>query len=67
MERLWKALKKYEREFGRAWLTEVDSDVIQEKLDASLKDIWGDELCVFKDRYPYVKQPGYDKPRKGWR
>lgn len=67
IKRLHKALKKFEHEFGMAWFTEKESDVLQEKLDDNLREIWGDELYVFKDRYPYLKQPGYQKAKKGWK
>lgn len=67
MKKLYNALVKYERMFGRAWLLEVDSDVLQEKLDVNLKEVWGDEIVVFRDRYPFLKQPGYQKARKGWK
>lgn len=69
IKKLHQALMKYEKEFGRAWLTTMynDADVCQRNLDAKLGEIWEDELCPFKDRYPYVKQIDYSKGKKEWR
>ncbi len=69
IKRLYQSLKKYEKELGAAWLPtkEKDADVKQRDLDALLKEIWGDELCTFYERYPWVKKPDYSKGRKEWR
>lgn len=69
IKKLYTALMKYEHDLGSAWLPskESDADVKQRDLDAGLREIWGDELCPFHERYPYIKQPGYDKGRKEWK
>lgn len=69
IKRLYNSLKKYERDLGKAWLPtkEKDADVKQRDLDALLKEIWGDGLCPFNERYPYVKNPDYTKGRKEWK
>ncbi len=69
MQRLHTALKKHEMELGTAWLPtkEKDADVKQRDLDAILKEVWGEELIPFYDRYPYIKKPDYTKGRKDWR
>lgn len=69
IKRMHAALKKYEKEFGIAWLPtkEKDADVKQRDLDSLLSEIWGDELYPFHARYPYVKKPDYTKGKKEWR
>lgn len=69
IKKIYWAMVELEKEIGRAWLPTLsnDADVCQRNLDALLGEIWGDELCPFKDRYPYVKRPDYSKGRKTWR
>lgn len=69
IKKLYWAMKEYEKQLGRAWMPTMynDADVCQRDLDALLKEIWQDELCPFSERYPYIKQPGYKKGRKGWK
>lgn len=69
IKKLYWAMKELEKELGKAWLPslEKDADVMQRDLDALLKEIWGDELCPFHERYPYIKQPDYSKGNKNWR
>ena len=69
IKKLYWAVKELEKELGRAWLPtkKNDADVCQRDLDALLREIWGDELCPFDQRYPYLKKPDYSKPNKNWR
>lgn len=69
IKKLYWAMKELEKELGKAWLPslEKDADVMQRDLDALLKEIWGDELCPFHERYPHIKQPDYSKGNKNWR
>jgi hypothetical protein len=67
IKRFYKGLVKYEHIFGVALTGSVDADYFQEKLDINLREIWGDELCPFEDRYPYIKQPNYTKGKKEWK
>ena len=69
IKKLYWAMKELERELGRAWLPTKhnDADVPQRNLDSLLGEIWGDELCPFHDRYPYIKQIDYSKGRKEWK
>lgn len=69
IKKVFVAMKQKEKELGRAWspILYKDADVCQRDLDALLKEIWGDELCPFYERYPFIKQPGYDKGRKEWK
>lgn len=63
------AMEKVERDLGRAWLPtkKNDADVCQRDLDALLAEIWGEKLCPFYKRYPWIKKPDYSKPNKNWR
>lgn len=67
IKRLHKSLQKKEHDFGGALTAGVDADYLQEKLDDNLREIWGDDLCPFKDRYPYIKQQEYKKGKKEWK
>lgn len=69
IKKIFWAMKELEKELGTAWMPTKynDSDVKQRNLDAALKEIWGDELCTFYERYPWVKKPDYSKGRKDWR
>lgn len=69
IKKIYWAMKDLEKVLGTAWLPtqKNDADVRQRDLDALLKEIWGDELCPFSERYPYVKNPDYTKANKRWR
>ena len=69
IRKIYWAMKDLEKELGTAWLPSLynDADVRQRDLDALLGEIWGEELCPFHERYPYVKQPDYSKTKKNWR
>lgn len=43
-----------------------EADKRQEEMDALLREIWKEDTQPFAVRYPYTKQYGYDKARKGW-
>lgn len=69
IKKIFCALEEREKELGNAWLPSVEkeADVCQRDLDALLGEIWGDELCPFAERYPYIKKADYSKGRKNWR
>ena len=41
-----------------------EADVMQEKLDAVLRRLWGDELTPFQGRYPMIKRCSYVGKKK---
>lgn len=41
-----------------------EADVMQEKLDAVLRRLWGDELTPFQERYPMIKRCSYVGKKK---
>ena len=66
MEKIFQVVGRHADYFGKAFSKDVEADKRQEELDAALREIWGDELTTFYDRYPELKKFGYDKPQKGW-
>lgn len=69
IKKLYWAMVDLEKELGKAWLptVEKEADTAQRDLDALLKEIWGDELSTFYERYPHVKKVDYTKGKKNWR
>lgn len=66
MEKLFKASKALADRYHLAFTKDKEADARQEEMDALLKEIWGEDLCKFYDRYPELKKFKYDKPQKGW-
>lgn len=67
MEKIFRKLTELADTFQTAFTDEIEADYEQEKLDAHLREIWGDDLSPFYERYPYLKQTKYDKPKKNWK
>ena len=65
-ELLYEGLKECDKKYGNAFTSAVDADVCQEKLDAEIREIFGDDALTFKERHPMIKEQRYDKPKKGW-
>lgn len=68
-ERIEKVLNhamKLDDHFWVAFGQDVEADYVQEELDAKLREVYGDDLIPFAERYPQVRQMGYQKARKGW-
>lgn len=67
IEKFFNKLKELSATYNIAFQDDKEADYYQEKLDQLLREIWGGEdLSGFKERYPHIKQFGYDKARKGW-
>ena len=66
MERVFNRAKDLADYFAIAFSNNVEADKKQEELDALLREIWGEDLSVFYERYPEIKKIRYDKPQKGW-
>lgn len=56
-------MRELDSDYAVAWEMRMESDVFQEKLDNELRSIVGDrqEFIPFADRYPEVRQLGYNK------
>lgn len=66
IQKLYEGVKAEMSKYYKAFTPDVEADYIQQKLDDALREIWGEDLQSFEERYPAIKQPGYDKPGKGW-
>ena len=66
LEKIYRAMKKLLDEYHVAFTADKEADYYQEKMDALLREIWGDETLSFYERYPEIKKIKYDKARKGW-
>ena len=67
IEKLFAAVHKLADEYHTAFTDDKEADYYQEKMDARLREKWGEDLAPFRERYPYIKQMGYEKARKGWK
>ena len=63
LKRIHDALFDLESKYHEAWLFTQESDYLQEKLDANLREIFG-IIEPFQKRYPLCKQWNYMKPYK---
>ena len=67
MEKIYKRLSELANDYHLAFTDHAEADYKQEKLDDGLREIWGEDLTSFYDRYPYLKKADYTKPHKKWR
>jgi hypothetical protein len=63
LKKIHVALFETESMYHDAWMFTPESDYLQEKLDANLKEIFG-EIDPFQKRYPLCRQWNYMKPYK---
>ena len=66
IDRLFARSRGFDDQFHEAFSDSPEADYYQEKLDDMLREIYGDDLHPFAERYPTIQQHGYQKPRKGW-
>lgn len=52
------------QEFADAWSPSPEQDYQQDRLDRALKDIFGEELQPFKQRYPFMKEQKYRRIKR---
>ena len=67
LEKFYAGIKGEIEQYHKAFTKDVEADYLQEKLDAALGEIWGEDLTPFHERYSELKQYGYDKAQKGWK
>lgn len=63
LKKVHDAMYEYEGKFREAWMHTEESDYYQEKLDALLREIFG-EVDSFQKRYPLCKKWNYMKRSK---
>ena len=63
LKKIHDALTAREAIYHDAWTHTEESDYLQEKLDAALREIFG-EIEPFNERYPYMKEWNYFKKSK---
>ena len=63
LKKIYDAMRELDKTFSEAWCGGLESDYYQEKLDAKLKEIFG-EVVPFMERYPYISEWNYNKPMK---
>lgn len=64
MKKLYKKTVELADQFRLAFTTDPEADYVQEQLDAALREVWGDDLQTFYERYPQVKRIDYTKPHR---
>ena len=67
LAKIYEAMKVLVDEYHTAFTADKEADYYQEKLDAQLREIWGDKTVPFYERYPDLKRITYDKAKKGWK
>lgn len=63
LKKIHEAMVKLDKQYNQAWVNNQDSDYYQEKLDARLREIFG-EIQPFNVRYPFMKEWNYNKPSR---
>ena len=67
IETLFAEVHRLADTYNVAFTDDKEADYYQEKMDAKLREKWGEDLTPFYERYPMIKRLGYDKARKGWK
>ena len=67
IKKVYKKLSEVADHYKIAFSDHVEADHVQEELDGVLKEVWGDELVPFYERYPYLKKFDYTKGKKQWK
>ena len=67
LEKIYKKTGELANYYHTAFTDDKEADVVQEQMDRALREIWGDDLTTFYDRYPELKKMDYTKSRKNWR
>lgn len=63
LKRIHKAMIELEAKYHDAWMFTPESDYLQEKLDANLREVFG-IIKPFQERYPLCRVWNYNKPWK---
>lgn len=66
IDKLFEEVEWLDDYYSPAFSKHKEADAKQEEMDGELRELYGDQLVKFPERYPYIKQYGYDKAMKGW-
>lgn len=53
--------------YAKCCTDDKEADYMQECLDKNVREVWGEDLPPYRERYPYYRQFGYTKSRKNWK
>jgi len=67
LEKLFYRCQELAEEYHAAFTDDKEAELPQRNFDAALREIWGDDLSTFYERYPQLKQIKYDKGKKNWK
>ena len=67
LQKVYKKMAELADHYKTAFSDHKEADYYQTELDGCLREIWGEELCEFPDRYPYIKMHKYNKGKDKWR
>ena len=67
LEKLYRRCSELADKYHTAFTDDKEADYAQEHLDRALREVWGDELETFYERYPYLKKLNYVKAPKSWK
>lgn len=67
IKKLYAKLSEVADHYKTAFSDDKEADYYQEELDGVLREIWGDDLVPFFERYPYIKKQQYAKGKKDWK
>ena len=66
IEKLFERCSQFDDYYSLCFTKHVEADKRQQEMDQALKELWGEDLVPFEERYPYTKYYSYDKPMKEW-
>ena len=58
LEKLYKRVSELADHYHPAFTKDREADNRQEELDGVLREVWGEDLVPFYERYPYLKKIG---------
>ena len=67
IEKIMQKTMELDEYFNAAFSSDVEAERYQEEMDRKLREIYGNDLVPFQERYPNLKKIKYDKPKKGWK
>lgn len=66
IEKFFDKLSEIADYFSNAFSMDKEADYYQDQLDKAQREIYGDDMQPFNERYPFMKETSYKKAKKGW-